>query len=827
MTTTPPPEIERAVLERDGQRERGEVRFRCPYPARHTHADANPSARYHPERGVWWCDVCQEGGGWSNLCDLLGLTRERDSEIDTAYSYTDENGTPLFQVVRKTPKGFVQRRPDGNGDWIWNTRGVRKVLYRLPEVVAAVDEGRTVHLVEGEKDTDTLAGLGLAATTNPGGAGRWTEDYTNALRGARVVILPDNDTAGREHALKVARALDGVAAEVRVVELPDLPEGGDVSDWIAARRRAGAGDEETRRRLEETVSATPPWDPDQDPADQHDGADEPSGKNRQPTQSELLIRRADERGVEPFHTPDRDAFALLPVDGHHETWRIHSKTFKHWLLHGYFTLTGKAPSAQALTDARNTLVARALFEGDERQVHTRVTGTEDAVYLDLGNNAWEAVEITGGGWRVVSDPPVRFRRSPAMLPLPRPVPGGSIEELRPLVNLPDDDSFVLFVAFLVGALHPVGPYPALVLHGEQGSAKSTLARFARALIDPASAPLRTTPRNEQDLMISASHGWMLAFDNLSTLPNWLSDAFCRLATGGGFSARELYTDSGEVIFSATRPVLLNGIDEVVGRQDLLDRSIVTSLPAIPDHQRRREDKVWKEFEALRPRLLGSLLDAVSCALRRQSEVRLERSPRMADFAHWVVAAEAALPWPEGSFLAAYEGNRQESVEISLEADPVATAVRSLVMRHGTFEGTSQELLERLEAEVSETTRRSRSWPGSARGLSSRLKRAAPTLRQAGIECIRGLREPGTGRRLIRLVQTEAATDRHNRHNRHEAPGEGVSGRDANASAVTVTSRDRHSGESPGSGVCDGRDGCDGSIPTSSEPATVDDEELRL
>jgi hypothetical protein len=201
---------------------------------------------------------------------------------------------------------------------------------------------------------------------------------------------------------------------------------------------------------------------------------------------------------------------------------------------------------------------------------------------------------------------------------------------------------------------------------------------------------------------------------------------------------------------------------------------------------------------------------------------------MADFAHWIVAAEPALPWSEGSFLAGYEGNRQESVEISLEADPVATAVRSLVIRHGSFEGTSQELLERLGAEVNETTRRSRSWPGSARGLSSRLKRAAPTLRQAGIESIRGVREPGTGRRLVRIIQTEAATDRHNRHNRHEPPGEGASGRDANAASVTVASSDRHSGEPRDSNACDGRDGRDGSIPTSSEPATADDdEELRL
>ena len=151
------------------------------------------------------------------------------------------------------------------------------------------------------------------------------------------------------------------------------------------------------------------------------------------------------------------------------------------------------------------------------------------------------------------------------------------------------------------AFSPRGPYPVLHLTGEQGSAKSTLARMVRSLIDPSSAPLRTAPREERDLMISAQAGWTLVFDNLSFLPQWLSDAFCRLATGGGLSTRELYTDSEEVLFDAQRPVLFTTIEDVAAQGDLIDRSVRVSLCSIPEQSRLSESEIWQRFDTVRPR----------------------------------------------------------------------------------------------------------------------------------------------------------------------------------------------------------------------------------
>ena len=269
---------------------------------------------------------------------------------------------------------------------------------------------------------------------------------------------------------------------------------------------------------------------------------------------------------------------------------------------------------------------------------------------------------------MIDTPPVRFRRSAGMLPLPIPVAGGSIDELRPFLNVRSDNEFSLAVSWVLAALRDRGPYPVLALFGEHGTAKSTFANILRSLIDPNTLPLRTLSRDDRDLFIAANNGHVLGFDNISFLADWISDTLCRLSTGGGFATRQLYTDQDEVLLDAIRPVILNGIEEVVNRPDLADRAIFLTLEPIPDDKRRLETELWAAFEAVRPRILGALLDAVALGLERLPEIRLERLPRMADFAIWATACETALrhqdgtSWEDGTFMKAYSGNIDEAVE---------------------------------------------------------------------------------------------------------------------------------------------------------------------
>ena len=231
----------------------------------------------------------------------------------------------------------------------------------------------------------------------------------------------------------------------------------------------------------------------------------------------------------------------------------------------------------------------------------------------------------------------------------------------------------------------------IVLSGEQGSAKSTFSAILRALLDPNTAPLRALPREDRDLFIAASNGHVLAFDNVSGLPAWISDTLCRLATGGGFAVRQLYTDQDEVLFDAARPVILNGIEDIVTRPDLADRAVFLTLEPIPEERRRPEAELWAAFEAERPRILGVLLDAVVEGLKRLPETRLEKLPRMADFALWATACETAL-WPAGTFWSAYCGNRDEAVEGVIDADPIAAAVRAVMATRTVWTGTASDLL---------------------------------------------------------------------------------------------------------------------------------------
>jgi hypothetical protein len=242
------------------------------------HDDQNPSLGVAvADDGTVLLKCRSQGCGADAICKAIGLkladlfsTRQVNGKVSNSrkivgtYDYVDADSRLLFQVVRFDPKDFRQRRPDPNGKegWAWNLKGVRRVLYRLPEVIQAVAEGRPVFVVEGEKDADNLSHLGVTATTNAGGAGKWKDDYSEALRGANVVLLSDNDDAGRNHTLQVARGLRGVAASVRVVHLPDLPPKGDVSDWLAAGG--------TAEQLQALVAAAPEWTP---PEGGHAGQD--------------------------------------------------------------------------------------------------------------------------------------------------------------------------------------------------------------------------------------------------------------------------------------------------------------------------------------------------------------------------------------------------------------------------------------------------------------------------------------------------------------------------------------------------------------------------
>jgi hypothetical protein len=475
-------------------------------------------------------------------------------------------------------------------------------------------------------------------------------------------------------------------------------------------------------------------------------------------QADILVALAE--AAELFQTPDEEACADIEVNGHRETWLVNSRGFQRWLKRRFHEETGGAASAESVKTAIGVIEARALHDAPVRTVHVRVGELDGKIYLDLCDRNWRVIEVDETGWRIVERPAIRFRRTSDMRALPEPVHGGSIDKLRPLLNIRDDvdgnNDFVLAVAFVLACLRGRGPYPIMVVTGEQGTAKSTRSAMLRSVVDPGKPRLRALPRDERDMVIAARRRLVLAFDNVSGLKYWLSDAACRVASGAGFGTRTLYTDAEEIVFEGARPQIFNGIEDIVDRPDFAERSIFSVCEVIEGKDRKEEDELWAEFDAAHPAILGKLLDAVAVGLERFPDTRPPVLPRMADFAHWAIACETVL-WSEGTFIKAYNANILGAVESVLEASPVAGAVRMLMSeRKESWKGTATTLLVTLTALVDKKVSESEHWPDSGRALAGRLRRAASFLRQTGIH-IGFTREAHTGARLTAITKVIRAS----------------------------------------------------------------------
>jgi hypothetical protein len=548
------------------------------------------------------------------------------------------------------------------------------------------------------------------------------------------------------------------------------------------------------------------------------------------SQAQILLRLAGAATL--FHDPGGRAYAAVPAGKHTEVHAVRSTGFGLWLKRQFYSEQSKPPSAQSYQDALGLIEAQAIFDGPEEPVFIRVAGDSDRIIIDLADPEWRVVVITGAGWSVADQSPVRFRRPAGLRPLPLPQRGGSIKDLTKFVNC-EDAEFILIVAWLAAALRPSGPYPLPILIGEAGSAKTTVARVLRLLVDPHKMPLRGQPKEERDLMVAAHNNWVVGLDNLSVLWDWVSDALCRLATGGGFGSRTLYSDDEETVLEAQRPVILTGIADFARKEDLIDRGIFFHLPPIPDTRRRPESAFWANFSQAHPKLLGAVFDAVAGGLRELPKVSGTNLPRMADFARFGEAVSRGLGYPRDHFLKIYRANRKGAAETALEDSPVAGAILRLIAQSGLWEGTASDLLAELTEIVGEKAATSKRWPKSPRGLSGAVKGLAPSLRLVGfrVECGRGhnrfLRiegatereggnqptrpaQPATSPPQPSGVQADADSDPCAGYCAHSAPvgsqptQQAQTGAPTDAPELAETPRVTSSG--------DGCDGCDGQIP---------------
>jgi hypothetical protein len=533
--------------------------------------------------------------------------------------------------------------------------------------------------------------------------------------------------------------------------------------WAAACElvRSGAADEESTeilldRRLAISAHIYAQGQPERYAEKQikkaHKEVKESATRGR-PSHSDLLMKIGSEAKL--FRTPIKEAYAAWDMDGHRECAPVDSPAFATYLRTEFRRrMNGSLPMSEAMKSALLALADDAR-RGEEHRVFLRVAGLGSRIYLDMGDDSWRAIEIDEAGWRVVSQPSVFFRRESGMRPLPEPVGGGKIGDIRQFLNLSSKDDLYLTMGFLLGCVQPDsdGPYVVLEIYGEHGTAKSTFARRLVALVDPKIPLLLGRPKTKLDLAINARESFMLAYNNLSHITEDLSDGLCQISDKeGGDAPRRLYTQSS-IVFNDHRPVILNGIPDVVTRPDLADRSIKIRLEPIAEDQYRSDDALNAEYELAKPALLGALLSMVSAGLRNvRSMPDLKVSTRMASFTRWVAAC--GLGSFDQRFLKAYVENRLEAGRQMLAADPVATAVIDMMNRGITFQGSASQLLNDLEGCAGYAFgMRPKGWPKLPQNLSSSLRRLAPLLRKEGIEIeldVRIDRDNGRGIRIYRV-----------------------------------------------------------------------------
>ena len=493
-----------------------------------------------------------------------------------------------------------------------------------------------------------------------------------------------------------------------------------------------------------------------------DHEDNRKQQQKEREENQTLELREIAKDAEIFTDTSDKMYARVTVNGHHKTLSISLKEgkiggrFKYWLRSEYAKLhNGKQPNGRTLDTFVQGVVSVAMFNEDTREVFLRVGHKDGKVYLDLANKEGQVVEIDEIGWRILDDSPVMFRRSNGMLPLPRPVEGGKIDELRQFLNVSDKD-WILAVAWLLSTLHPTGPYPIFVLQGDAGAGKSTAIKYLRNLVDANRTVYYKGIRDATEVHVKANGTWILALDNMSSMPQWLSDVLCALSTGLGNAVKTLYEDEELTVFFAKRPTSVNGIEELATAGDLIDRAVIVELKRISDEDRREEKELDAAYEEARPRIMGAIFDVISYALRNRKNVTLKEKPRMADFAMWVVAAEEKLGWGKGAFMQAYKQNKIDAADVEINASSVGRAIVDLMKDRANKKpdwwlGNATK----LETDIREYAKSNDpngnlppSWPKQPNRMSGALKRIKGALESKGIHVDDSHRTKGTRMILI-------------------------------------------------------------------------------
>jgi hypothetical protein len=452
---------------------------------------------------------------------------------------------------------------------------------------------------------------------------------------------------------------------------------------------------------------------------------------------DLVEDQCSELFLDQFGTP----YAAIQIGDHIQTLPLKSSRFRNWLCRVYYNSEDNVLSSETVSNVLNILKAKAEFEGTAKSLSLRVAAVKEepfTIYYDLTNKDWQVVKITPEGWSI-EYAPIMFTRYKGQQPQVYPSREYSpdvFDRFMDLMNIKGEDERLLVKGYIVSLFYPDIPKPISIVIAEHGSAKTTEHELQKKLVDPSSTETLTFPRDINELVQKLSHNYVAYFDNVSKLPDWVSDQLCRASTGSGYSKRELYSDDEDVIYNFIRCTGINGINIAGLRQDLLDRGILRKRERIPKEKRRKKKDVHTEFDSIRPQLLGYIFDVLVKLLqvKRKGIIKLDELPRMADFAEIAEIACRCMGYGDKRFLKAYDKNIELQVEEAIAASLISNAIIKLMEVKAEWMGTASQLLTDLEQAAIEIkiNLNSKGWPKGANVLSGRLDEVKTNLREIGI-----------------------------------------------------------------------------------------------
>ena len=449
---------------------------------------------------------------------------------------------------------------------------------------------------------------------------------------------------------------------------------------------------------------------------------------------EVIINRKD---VTLFHDEQGNGYISLDIAGHQEVWACKSKALRKWISSEIWRIQKKAPGLEVVKSVLAVLEGNACYGGSEYKLNNRMAWLNGDLWYDLTNKDWQSIKINKNGWQIIDKTPIIFSRHSHHKAQLLPTENGDINLFLKYINVTNKDHQLLLKIFLVTCFIPDFPHTLFLVFGSQGSAKSTLSRLLRLVIDPSIIDVASMPESQKELIQALAHHAFLFFDNVSHISEASSDILCKAITGGGFVKRELYSDDDDIIYSFKRCIGINAINLVATRPDLLERSLLVELERVESKKRKAEKEIIGEFTKELPSILGGVFDVLVKAISIYPSIKVDGLPRMADFALWGCAIAEALGYTKEEFLSAYQENINRQTEMLINENVVANAIITFMEDKTEWKGTPTNLMEQLyqHAGFVNIDTREKYWPKGANALSRRLNELSTPLKQMGLSVV--------------------------------------------------------------------------------------------